>query len=81
MGRLFGKFFFAILLAQCLATIGIGATFWLWDHAREAGAGPYAGPPGVDTRSKATAVGRKGTGSRILRWWWGPWPVCCWPLC
>lgn len=56
MARLYWKFFFAILLAQFLATIGVGATFWLWGQARESGVGPYAGPPVVDTRSAAAAV-------------------------
>ena len=56
MGRLYWKFFLAILFAQFLATIGIGATFWLWGQARESGVGPYAGPPGVDTRSTATVM-------------------------
>ena len=56
MGRLFWNFFLAILLAQFLATIGVGATFWLWGQARESGTGRYAGPPGVNTRGKAIAV-------------------------
>jgi two-component system OmpR family sensor kinase len=73
MGRLFWKFFLVILLAQGLATIGVGATFWLWGRAREAGAGPYGGPPGVDTRSQAAekldlvAVAFKFGGMRSLR--------------
>lgn len=32
MGRLFWKFFFFILLAQLMAIITIGGTFWLKDH-------------------------------------------------
>jgi two-component system OmpR family sensor kinase len=35
MGRLFWKFFFFIWLAQLSAMLGIGATFWLHDRARE----------------------------------------------
>ena len=34
MGRLFWKFFLAILFAQLAATLGVGATFWVWDQAR-----------------------------------------------
>ena len=35
MGRLFWKFFFAILFAQLATTIGVGAAFWVWDQARD----------------------------------------------
>lgn len=34
MGRLFWKFFSFIFLAQLLATLTIGGTFWLKDHNR-----------------------------------------------
>lgn len=35
MGRLFWKFFLAILLAQIIATIGIGGAFWLKNSSNE----------------------------------------------
>jgi two-component system OmpR family sensor kinase len=35
VGRLFWKFFFAILFAQLATTIGVGAAFWVWDQARD----------------------------------------------
>lgn len=34
MGRLFWKFFFAILFAQLVTTFGVGATLWVWGQAR-----------------------------------------------
>lgn len=52
MGRLFWKFFLAILLAQFLATAGVGATFWLRDQARER---PQA-EPALDNRPSAAAT-------------------------
>ncbi len=48
MGRLFWKFFAAILFAQIAATIGIGGVFWLRDQARE-----RAAITGVDTSPPA----------------------------
>ncbi len=48
MGRLFWKFFAAILFAQIAAAIGIGGVFWLRDQARE-----RAAITGVDTSPPA----------------------------
>jgi len=52
MGRLFWKFFLAILLAQFLATAGVWATFWLRDQARER----VQAEPGLDHRPSAAAT-------------------------
>jgi two-component system OmpR family sensor kinase len=53
MGRLFWKFFFAILFAQLVTTIGVGATFWVWDQARDK---PSAGTALIDTSASASAI-------------------------
>jgi two-component system OmpR family sensor kinase len=51
VGRLFWKFFAAILFAQIAATIGIGGVFWLRDQARE-----RAAIVGVDTSPPAEVM-------------------------
>ena len=56
MGRLFWKFFFAILLAQVAATVGVGATFWLWGQARELSHQDSAPRALIDTRPSAVTI-------------------------
>jgi len=56
MGRLFWKFFFAILLAQVAATVGVGATFWLWGQARELAHQEVAPRALIDTRPSAVTI-------------------------
>ncbi|HEY0064477.1 MAG TPA: ATP-binding protein [Telluria sp.] len=56
MGRLFWKFFFAILLAQVAATIGVGATFWVWGQARELAHAENAPRTLIDTRPSAVTI-------------------------
>lgn len=51
MGRLFWKFFFAILLAQVAATLGVGATFWVRSQTVD-----QRQPDAVDTGNRATAT-------------------------
>ena len=51
MGRLFWKFFLAILFAQLAATLGVGATFWALDQARNRAAAPR-----IDTGPAAAAL-------------------------
>jgi two-component system OmpR family sensor kinase len=53
MGRLFWKFFFAILFAQLATTIGVGAAFWVWDQARDNG---MARSRFIDTSPSASAI-------------------------
>lgn len=56
MGRLFWKFFLAILLAQLAATLGIGAAFWLRDQARSLGTAEVRLTPQLDTGPFAELV-------------------------
>jgi two-component system OmpR family sensor kinase len=57
MGRLFWKFFLAILFAQLAATLGVGATFWVWDQARsKADAAHIDTGPGSETLLDAAAL-------------------------
>ncbi|UUZ48231.1 hypothetical protein LP420_35915 [Massilia sp. B-10] len=56
MGRLFWKFFFAILLAQVAATVGVGATFWLWNQTRELSHQDSAPRALIDTRPSAVTI-------------------------
>ncbi len=58
MGRLFWKFFAAILFAQVAATIGIGGVFWLRDQAREKAAitGVDMSPPAEMLVEASTAT-------------------------
>ncbi|MFL6658725.1 MAG: ATP-binding protein [Massilia sp.] len=54
MGRLFWKFFFAILFAQLATMFGVGATFWVWDQTRD---NPMAGRSKyIDTSPSASAI-------------------------
>lgn len=56
MGRLFWKFFFFILLAQLLATLTIGSTFWLKDHTQgHHFPPPHHGSPPIDLITEAAA--------------------------
>jgi len=55
VGRLFWKFFLAILLAQVAATIGVGATFWLFGQARDMSR-PENGGALIDTRPSAVTI-------------------------
>lgn len=55
MGRLFWKFFLAILLAQMVTTIGVGVTFWLWDQARDRPV-VVGTTPLIDTTPSAQAI-------------------------
>jgi signal transduction histidine kinase len=48
MGRLFWKFFLAILLAQVAATLGVAATFWVRNQTQEASP--------LDTGNRASAT-------------------------
>ncbi|MES2129817.1 MAG: ATP-binding protein [Pseudomonadota bacterium] len=68
MGRLFWKFFCAILLAQLAATVGIGGVFWLRDQAREREheASIDTSPP-AETRIDAAAATLRYGGSAALR--------------
>lgn len=56
MGRLFWKFFFAILAAQVAATVGVGATFWLWNQTRELSHQDGAPRALIDTRPSAVTI-------------------------
>ncbi|SHG64866.1 ATP-binding protein [Massilia sp. CF038] len=56
MGRLFWKFFLAILLAQVAATIGVGATFWVWGQARELAHADNVPRALIDTRPSAVTI-------------------------
>jgi two-component system OmpR family sensor kinase len=57
MGRLFWKFFLAILFAQLAATLGVGATFWVWDQARnKADAAHIDTSPGAEALLDAAAL-------------------------
>lgn len=56
MGRLFWKFFFAILFAQMATTVGIGATFWVWDQARSQGQSGIGRGEYIDTSPSAGAI-------------------------
>jgi len=56
MGRLFWKFFLAILLAQFAATIGVGAAFWVWGQARELAHQDSAPRALIDTRPSAVTI-------------------------
>ncbi len=56
MGRLFWKFFFAILFAQLVTTVGVGATFWVWDQARDNSADGKGRGAHIDTSPSASAV-------------------------
>lgn len=56
MGRLFWKFFLAILFAQLAATVGVGATFWLRDRARDLSAAEARTPAQLDTEPFAEVV-------------------------
>jgi two-component system OmpR family sensor kinase len=48
MGRLFWKFFLVILLAQLVAMLGVGATFWLRDQVTRTDAERAMQPGGPD---------------------------------
>ena len=50
MGRLFWKFFFAIFLAQVVASLGVGATFWVRNQTEQR---PL---DAVDTGNRATST-------------------------
>jgi two-component system OmpR family sensor kinase len=56
MGRLFWKFFFAILFAQLATTVGVGATFWVWDQARDSATPGNSGAARIDTSKAAEAI-------------------------
>ncbi|MES2018487.1 MAG: HAMP domain-containing sensor histidine kinase [Pseudomonadota bacterium] len=56
MGRLFWKFFFAILFAQLVTTVGVGATFWVWDQARDNAADARGRGAHIDTSPSAGAI-------------------------
>ena len=56
MGRLFWKFFFAILFAQLATTIGVAATFWVWDQARDNSPDGRGRGAHIDTSSSAGAI-------------------------
>ncbi len=53
MGRLFWKFFLAILLAQLAATVGVGTVFWLRDQSRMQAWQRMVGTPAIDTSRSA----------------------------
>ena len=53
MGRLFWKFFLAILLAQVAATLGVGAFFWVRSQAQDLA---HAGASTVETGMRASAT-------------------------
>ena len=68
MGRLFWKFFLAILFAQLAATLGVGATFWVWDQARsKADAARIDTGPGSETLLDAAALTLQYGGEAGLR--------------
>jgi signal transduction histidine kinase len=71
MGRLFWKFFLAILFAQLAATLGVGATFWVWDQARSkadnGGAAHIDAGPAADALLDAAALTFKYGGEAGLR--------------
>jgi two-component system OmpR family sensor kinase len=67
LGRLFWKFFFSILLAQILATIAIGGTFWLKDHARNREQTTIEmGPPATFMVGAASSILKYGGTSALL---------------
>lgn len=67
MGRLFWKFFFAIMLAQVGATVAIGGAFWLRDQAhRNTAPVLESGPPAMIALAAAESTLRHG-GLEALR--------------
>ncbi|MDY7576404.1 sensor histidine kinase [Actimicrobium sp. CCI2.3] len=56
MGKLFGKFFFFILLAQLTAALGIGGAVWLSHHQRDAANLSDQSPPAAFSLEAAAAV-------------------------
>ncbi|MGZ3183964.1 MAG: sensor histidine kinase [Telluria sp.] len=78
MGRLFWKFFAAILLAQFAASVGVGAVFWLRDQSRQQAAAFDASPPAADHVAGAAMTLKHGGPDALrdlLREAHGPWVV------